>query len=222
MTVVKQAVVELVLLTLASVGVALAANQIRDKGHIQLTKNYFGKGASPSRNSAKNESHEVVQPPPSRTDDPKGAISSTDGGSAKAPTSEKGATAEKTKAKKLEHDYQTITVAEAHEVLDDPKTEQGLNVFVDAREEPLFLEGHIPGAIQCFPYETQRCLNRVLAAAQGAEKVIVYCGGGDCEDSIYMCRELVDAGVPEEAVYLFEGGWKEWAAKGLHSEMGSE
>jgi 3-mercaptopyruvate sulfurtransferase SseA len=93
---------------------------------------------------------------------------------------------------------------------------------VDARDDEHFAEGRIPGAIQCFPYEVQRCLDKVMAAAAGAEKVVVYCGGGDCEDSIFMCRELIDAGVPEEAVYLFEGGWKEWSASSLPMETGSK
>jgi rhodanese-related sulfurtransferase len=201
MTVVKQAIIELILLTVASVGVALAANQIRERKSIELTKNHFNRGSSNPRVVEKNGEHapvsksaasEVVKPPGAN-------------GAAK---------------KHLDHNFQTITVDEAHEALDDPKTAQGLNVFVDARDDEHFAEGHIPGAIQCFPYESRRCLDRVVAAANGAEKVIVYCGGGDCEDSIYMSRELNEAGVPEEAIYLFEGGWKEWAAKDLHVETG--
>jgi rhodanese-related sulfurtransferase len=109
---------------------------------------------------------------------------------------------------------------EVQSVFEDPQTAQGLNIFVDARDDEHFAEGHIPGALQCFPYEAKRCLDRVKAAADGADKVIVYCEGGDCEDSIFMCRELTEAGVPTEAVFLFEGGWKEWSARGLPTEGG--
>jgi rhodanese-related sulfurtransferase len=225
MTVVKQAIIELVLLTVASVGVALAANQIRERKSIELTKNYFSRGSASSRSSTKDILpdpgpasgaliHEKSEPTSSA---PATKPTKSPPSEGSRPTPADAATAAK---KHLEHDYQTVTVDEAHEVLDDPKTAQGLNIFVDARDEEHFVEGHIPGAIQCFPYESQRCLDRVKAAAAGAEKVIVYCGGGDCEDSIFMSRELQEAGVPYEAMYLFEGGWKEWSAKGLHTETG--
>ncbi len=226
MTIVKQAVIELILLTVASVGVALAANQIRERKSIDITKNYFDRGTSPTGagNTEKvnprapkpirpQGPQEQLQPPSRRTRPPDDRIASAEHPHA-------GSGSKVVEKKPLEHDYQTITVDEAHEVLDDPKTGQGLNIFVDARDDEHFAEGHIPGAIQCFPYESRRCLDQVKAAADGAEKVIVYCEGGDCEDSIFMSRELQEAGVPYEAIYLFEGGWKEWSAKGLHTETG--
>lgn len=228
MTVAKQAIIELLLLTVASVGVALAANQIRERKSIDLTKNYFEKGSRPSGAEQPPE-HSPRKPNDERPKTRRqNLIASADNnaGAAAHPESPsesaKQATgnANSTGKKSLEHDYQTITVDEAHEVLDDPGTPQGLNIFVDARDDENFAEGHIPGAIQCFPYESHRCLDRVKTAADGAEKVIVYCGGGDCEDSIFMARELVEAGVPYEAIYLFEGGWKEWSARGLHTETG--
>lgn len=223
MTVAKQAIIELLLLTVASVGVALAANQIRERKSIELTKNYFDRGPgatsapipSPVNPPDKTSGAVIVEPEsPALAKKPLPTHAPAD---ASKPATESAKQASK---KQLEHDYQTITVDEAHEVLDDPGTPQGLNIFVDARDDENFAEGHIPGAIQCFPYESHRCLDRVKNAADGAEKVIVYCGGGDCEDSIFMARELVEAGVPYEAIYLFEGGWKEWSARGLHTETG--
>lgn len=210
MSMVKQAFIELILLTVASVGVALAANQIRERKSIDLTKDYFDPGSGRAHKSAGDvvpagKSVEVVKPAAPVT----------------APTKPAAADAAKAENKKhLEHDFQTITLEEVQKVFDDPQTKQGLNIFVDARDDEHFAEGHIPGAVQCFPYESQRCLKGVMAAAGGAEKVIVYCGGGDCEDSIFMCRELTEAGVPTEAVFLFEGGWKEWSASGMPTEGG--
>lgn len=220
MTIVKQAIIELFLLTVASVGVALAANQIRERKSINLTQNIFTRGSASSNVGAKDPAagavnHETPLKPTSATpihqptNTPAGDVKSSAINAPSGPT------------KHLDHKYQTISVDEAHEVLDDPKTAQGLNVFVDARDDEHFAEGHIPGAIHCSPYESQRCLDRVKNAAAGAEKVIVYCGGGDCEDSIFMSGQLEEVGVPEEAIYLFEGGWKEWSAKGLHTETGN-
>ena len=56
----------------------------------------------------------------------------------------------------------------------------------------------------------------------GALKVIVYCGGGDCEDSVFMCRELLEADVPYDAIHLYVGGWEEWTAKGMPVEEGRQ
>lgn len=213
MTMVKQAFIELILITLASVGVALAANQIRERKSIELTKDYFERGSTPA------------QKPATDTPTANGIGKHVEGARPVQPIglSVKPAAGETEKSagkKHLEHDFQTISLEEVQKVFDDPQTRQGLNIFVDARDDEHFAEGHVPGAMQCFPYEARRCLDRVKMAADGAEKVIVYCGGGDCEDSIFMCRELTEAGVPTEAVYLFEGGWKEWSASGMPTEGG--
>ena len=216
MTVFKQAIIELVFLTLASVTVALAVNEIRERKAIEITKDYFRTTADVSNTQSPPE------PKPSPASTPAAPLSTAESSQATPPPSQNAsAQPAATPAKKrLEHGFQTVTVDEAHEIFDDPGTEQGLNVFIDARDDEYFAEGHIPGAIQCYPYEMSRYYDRVKAAAEGAEKVIVYCGGGDCEDSAMVCKELQDMGIPYEAIYLFEGGWKEWAARGLHAEKG--
>ncbi len=124
------------------------------------------------------------------------------------------------KPKKLEHEYQEIDFAELVKVFNDPATAQGLNVLVDARKDDDYAEGHIPGATHCYPYEGGPCVQAVVDQASGAERVIVYCGGGDCEDSIYLCRELVAAGVPEDLLLLYPGGWTEWSGKEMPVEQG--
>ncbi len=110
------------------------------------------------------------------------------------------------------HPYQEIKFADVVDILNDPDTDMGLNVFVDARNPGDYAEGHIPCAIRCDPYEVAACIDDVLEVALAADKVIVYCGGGECEDSIFMCRELVAAGVEFEALYLYAEGWTEWTA----------
>lgn len=218
----KQALVELVLLTIASVGVALAANEVRERKSIELTKSYFETGKSGASKTVQ-APVQTVEKETNSTAAPV-ALQPKDDASGRKATPPANATEKQQMAsaptKHLEHPYQRITFAEVKEVFEDPQTKQGLNVFVDARDDEHFAEGHIPGAIQCFPYEVQKCIDQVRAAADGAEKVIIYCGGGDCEDSIFMCREAIDAGVPEEAVYLFEGGWKEWSAGKMPAETG--
>lgn len=195
MEAVKQAVIEMVLLGLLSTGLAFGVNAVRKEGHIKPTKNYFDKSVPTAAASTAR-----MQAPSS------GSVSSS-------PVP---------KQKHLEHDYQEISLDEVLAVLKDPETARGLNVFIDARKEDDFAEGHIPGAIRCSPYEIEKCINEVLDRAKGADKVVVYCGGGDCEDSIFMCRELVNADVPLEAVRLYPGGWKEWSAHKGPSRNGVE
>ncbi len=191
---VKQAVIEMVLLGLLSTGLAFGVNAMRSEGHIKPTRNYFDKTVpvAPDGGTQEQNSVGVVSAK---------SLSSNSSPAPVAPT-----------PKHLDHPYQKINLDGVIEILDDPATAGGLNVFVDARKEDDFAEGHIPGAVSCFPYEIEKCIDRVLERTNGADKVIVYCGGGDCEDSIFMCRELVEAGVPFEAIHLYAGGWKEWAA----------
>jgi len=123
--------------------------------------------------------------------------------------------------KTLEHPYHEIAFGDVARVFRDPATQQGLNLFVDARKAELFEEGHIPGAMHCDAYELGAALEEVVARANGVERVIVYCGGGDCEDSIFLCRELIEAGASYDDVFLYAGGFKEWVARGMSVDTGS-
>ena len=110
--------------------------------------------------------------------------------------------------------FQTISFADVVDVFNDPDTELGLNVFIDARKAEPYKEGHIPGAIRCDPYEGGECVEELVEVAAVADRVIAYCNGGNCEDSIFICRDLLAAGLDCGIVYLFEGGWEEWKRSG--------
>lgn len=219
MTVFKQALIELIFLTVASVGVALAANAIRERKSIELTTDYFRR--TPVMSPATSATRRSEPGAASLSQVPRNAAPTQSLPPAAESKAHPSTDPQKVApSKPLEHEFQSITLEEVQKVHEDPQTRQGLNVFVDARDDEHFAEGRIPGAMQCFPYEAKRCLDHVKTAADGAEKVIVYCEGGDCEDSIFMCRQLVEAGVPMEAVFLFEGGWKQWSANGMPVETG--
>jgi hypothetical protein len=51
---------------------------------------------------------------------------------------------------------------------------------------------------------------------------VVYCGGGQCEDSIFMCRELDSAGIPYAKLFLYEGGYHEWVDQQQPTHQGSD
>lgn len=86
----------------------------------------------------------------------------------------------------------------------------GSAVFIDARESDFFEEGHIPGAVNL---SISAIKNTVPAGVFLGRPLIVYCSGGDCEDSGVVARALLKMGCRDVAV--FAGGWEEWSAAGI-------
>lgn len=205
MRMLKRAIVEAAALGVLALAVALMANAVRAKGSLRLTKNYFDLGLPAEPASAG-----VSQP----GDDAGGASSSPADSVADADEAADAGEGSEASGGLPAHAFQEIDYEGVVKVLEDPNTEMGLNVFVDARSDDLFSDGHIPGARQFYPYEPDRYIDNVLDLAMGALNVVVYCGGGDCIDSVLACRELRDAGVPVDALRLYEGGWTEWTANG--------
>lgn len=186
----KSIVVQIVVLLVMSAGLGLGFNAARPdrKNRVNLGKDYFKK---------------VV--PVTSTTQPV-ADDST------APDDENGGDDGPTDASR-DHGYQTVTFEEAFDVYNHPKYESGLYLFIDARDDEHFAEAHVPGAFQVDHYRIEQYLPDVLPEAMGAEKIVVYCNGGKCEDSILVCGDLYEAGVPREALFLYEGGMEEWQAE---------
>lgn len=120
------------------------------------------------------------------------------------------------------HPYRELGFDETLAIWEDPNREYGLYVFVDARNDKEFEAGHVPGAYQCDFYRIENYIEDAFAAASGAEKVVVYCIGGDCEDSIGVCNVLHDYGIPTENLLLYRGGWEEWNQKQMPVATGRE
>ncbi|MCW5553353.1 MAG: rhodanese-like domain-containing protein [Verrucomicrobiae bacterium] len=115
---------------------------------------------------------------------------------------------------------QLATSDQAAQLFRDPRYEQELVVFIDARNEWHYQQGHIPGAHQFDHYRAADYLASVLPVCQTAEQVVVYCTGGDCEDSEFAAIFLHQAGIPVEKILVYAGGMAEWSAKGLPVELG--
>ena len=70
----------------------------------------------------------------------------------------------------------------------------GAALFIDAREDWEYAEGHIPGAIN-LPYEQAITdPDRLEKIDQGGKPIVTYCGGGSCEISISVAWELLGVG----------------------------
>ena len=109
-----------------------------------------------------------------------------------------------------EHDFNQIDGEMVLEFLPDLK-ESDFAVLIDARSTTHYTAGHIPGAYQIDRYHLDEYVPPVLPAMQNAGYVIIYCAGGDCEDSIFLATDLVYRyGLEKEVLYIYEGGMEEW------------
>ncbi len=103
----------------------------------------------------------------------------------------------------------------------DPKRGQDLVIFVDARDDEHYRSGHIPGAFQLDHYKPDSYLATVLPVCQVAEKIVVYCKGGSCEDSEQTAIFLRDAGIAKDKLFVYVGGFDEWCTNQLPVELDS-
>ena len=105
-----------------------------------------------------------------------------------------------------------ITLGEAEELF-----ARGDALFIDARSQSLYAEGHILNAVNYPAEENREALSRPLDA--GSNRIlVVYCEGGDCLASVAVAKVLKKAGF--EDVRIFSGGWAEWSAAGRPSDKG--
>lgn len=196
----RRVLLEAVLVAAIGTAVALMANALSPRG-LKLTRDYFpgsnraGASALPATNSAK------------------GAVG---GNQSQASTAERALTRLKEKG------LQVVDSKQAQELFQDPRFAQGAVVFIDARNDEHYQKGHIPGAWQFDRYHPENYLAAVLPVCQAAQQVVVYCAGGDCEDSEFATLFLRDsAQVPGEKLFVFTGGWNEWTERGMPVETGS-
>jgi rhodanese-related sulfurtransferase len=117
-----------------------------------------------------------------------------------------------------------LQLAESNQVIQlfhDPRSAQGLVVFVDARNDEHYQAGHIPGAYQLDHFRVQDYLATALPVCQVAEQIIVYCNGGDCDDSENTALFLRDAGIDKSKLFVYAGGIAEWTTNRMPVESGS-
>ena len=81
-------------------------------------------------------------------------------------------------------------------------------IFIDARDEEEYAEGHIKGAILApsTPELVQLFPDRSSA-------IVTYCSGGDCDVSMELAEQLM-FDWEYERIFVYLGGWPEWKAKG--------
>ncbi len=91
--------------------------------------------------------------------------------------------------------------------------ESGTGPVLDARPPEQYDQGHLPGAINCFVYELEQYLPRVLQQVAPDTPVMLYCSGEDCEDSYFLAQDLKEIGF--KRLYVYKGGYDQWLQEGL-------
>jgi rhodanese-related sulfurtransferase len=182
----------------AVLGMALAfvANQVSPQG-LSLTRDYFPSGTA----------HTVR---PVAAGQPHAADTN----------SEPLSLAQLLAAQMKEKGLQLIDERQALQCFQDPHFLQGAIIFVDARNEDHFQAGHIPGAYELDPYHPENYFAALLPACQKATKIVVYCRGGDCDDSESAALLLRDVGIPNQKIFVYAGGFTEWTTNRLPVETG--
>jgi rhodanese-related sulfurtransferase len=177
---------------------AFAANALSPRG-LKLARDYFPGSAGAS--------HPAANIPPLDARHPASTNEVSDAAEIVQRIKEKG--------------LQPINRAQTERLFRDPRYQQGLVAFIDARNEDDYARAHIPGAYPLDRYHPEKHLLAALSPCQSADVVVVYCAGGDCEDADYTALLLRDAGVPNQKLFVYGGGFDDWSASHLPREQGA-
>lgn len=191
---------EAILVAVVGALVALAANRISPRG-LSLARDYF------------REANAAVSPSPTPATT---NVSTASTATNETTPSDTESPIARLKAKGL----QVVDFDEVKKLLHDPGYQTGSIIFIDARGDE-YPAGHIPGAYQLDYYHPDKYLLTVLPACQNASRIVVYCTGGDCQDSEMTALMLRDGGVPNEKLFVYSGGMTEWDDKKEPIETGA-
>jgi rhodanese-related sulfurtransferase len=87
-------------------------------------------------------------------------------------------------------------------------------LFLDARRTSAYEEGHVAGArpFSAWESDVDQKVMVLLAERDGGLPLVIYCSGGDCEDSHLLAQKLWGAGFNDILVY--RDGYPDWVKRG--------
>jgi len=88
-------------------------------------------------------------------------------------------------------------------------------LFIDARAEEYYHEGHIPNSICNDDFDS--LVYQIEDFITYKNGFVVYCSDDDCGSSEDLAYQLQDQGFTN--IYLFKGGWKQWMENNLPIEL---
>lgn len=105
----------------------------------------------------------------------------------------------------------SITLEEAYNLF-----QKNAAIFLDARTEDEYKEGHIKGSLN-LPFENFQVKFPSVADSLKTDKfIITYCSGTECQSSIHLAEVLM--GMRYKKVRVFFGGWIEWTKANYPTE----
>ena len=91
-------------------------------------------------------------------------------------------------------------------------------LFIDARDEVYYNEGHIKNAMKnVFLMEL---IFNIEEKQTKEDPIVVYCGDPGCGDSEDLAYDLQNEGFKK--LFVFKGGWLEWSAANYPSDRFNE
>jgi rhodanese-related sulfurtransferase len=98
-------------------------------------------------------------------------------------------------------------------------------LFLDARRTSVYEQGHIAGARPFSVWESdiddkvRKLFDERGEPAQQAQPIVIYCSGGECEDSHMLAQKLW--GIQFNNVYVYKDGYPDWVAHRGAAHTGS-
>lgn len=84
----------------------------------------------------------------------------------------------------------------------------GTATFVDARKPERFAEGHLAGAINLPAATKLSSFSKAYPFLPKEGLIIIYCGGGKCEESNEVFEFLASSGFEMDNLRVFKPGWE--------------
>ena len=94
-------------------------------------------------------------------------------------------------------------------------------LFIDARRSNVYRDGHISGARSIAVWESDADDKVRGLFAEGRDQsapVVIYCSGGECEDSHMLGEKLYKVGF--DNVLVYKDGFPDWQKRGLSVSKG--
>lgn len=106
--------------------------------------------------------------------------------------------------------FLTISTEQAYKFYNSGKA-----VFIDARDQWDFADGHIPGAINIpeFSYEPD---DSTANSIDKNQRYIIYCHGNDCDVALRLAKELKK--LKFKNLLIYSNGWAAWTSAGYAVE----
>jgi len=205
-------ILEMLIVAVVGLGFGLAANGIantkKKPSGLHIGTDYFS----------------VVNPAPKASpnsgEGPQPATLPTGGGTASMQSTSSPQADDATVQLIKEKGFAPIKYDEVVKLYNDPNFQNGAYVFVDGRNEEHYKAGHIPQAWRLDHFHLEQTIDTVLPIIQSADKVVLYCTGGNCEDSLMLAGDLQQRGIDVSRLHIYVGGIEEWTAKRQPVEKG--